>query len=320
MPHWRSPLSERLRILVLTLLATAFTLIAGAIYATHFPGNPSEPDRLRQTAQAFVDQALGRGRGWVEVRTFPTPLQVNLVINASPEDAAAVEQAVRQLLSIDPQRGDELVLVRGPAPPSWELVGRRRVAACLSLAALVALAAGLLARRQWKGRDRRCPRRSRSWLAWLRGRSPQPRPVVNGLQEAAIVLMSLPPERAAEIFKALGPQAVQDITVAISQLPQVLPELRQEVCNTFQLYLQITCQKACRERWEDCHPEKVVATLVKFYLATPVAGDMFKAISQPSSPPPPAFTWLLDLATAQQSQELSNAMGSPHPENLASRS
>ena len=45
--------------------------------------------------------------------------------------------------------------------------------------------------------------------------------------------MSLPPEVSAQLFKELGPQEVQDITVEISKLPQVPPEVRAQVIDEF---------------------------------------------------------------------------------------
>ena len=45
--------------------------------------------------------------------------------------------------------------------------------------------------------------------------------------------MSLPPEVSAQLFKELGPQEVQDITVEISKLPQVPPEVRAQVIEEF---------------------------------------------------------------------------------------
>ena len=52
-------------------------------------------------------------------------------------------------------------------------------------------------------------------------------------QKAAILLMSLPPEVSAQLFKELGPQEVQDITVEISKLPQVPPDVRAQVIDEF---------------------------------------------------------------------------------------
>lgn len=52
-------------------------------------------------------------------------------------------------------------------------------------------------------------------------------------QKTAILLMSLPPEASAEIFKELGPEEVQAITTEISKLPQISPETRAQVIQEF---------------------------------------------------------------------------------------
>lgn len=52
-------------------------------------------------------------------------------------------------------------------------------------------------------------------------------------QKTAILLMSLPPEASAEIFKELGPEEVQSITMEISKLPQISPEIRAQVIQEF---------------------------------------------------------------------------------------
>ncbi|MBQ7502226.1 hypothetical protein IJT93_05850 [bacterium] len=52
-------------------------------------------------------------------------------------------------------------------------------------------------------------------------------------QKTAILLMSLPPEASAEIFKELPPEEVQSITAEISKLPQISPETRAQVIQEF---------------------------------------------------------------------------------------
>ena len=52
-------------------------------------------------------------------------------------------------------------------------------------------------------------------------------------QKTAILLMSLPPEASAEIFKELGPEEVQSITMEISKMPQISPETRAQVIQEF---------------------------------------------------------------------------------------
>src|SRR5690606_34797790 len=52
-------------------------------------------------------------------------------------------------------------------------------------------------------------------------------------QKAAILFMSLPPERSAQLFSELGPESVQSITLEITQLPFIDPEARAGVLNEF---------------------------------------------------------------------------------------
>lgn len=52
-------------------------------------------------------------------------------------------------------------------------------------------------------------------------------------QKAAILLVSLPPEVSAQIFKEFGPEEVQAISLEISKLPQISPEIRAKVIDEF---------------------------------------------------------------------------------------
>jgi hypothetical protein len=52
-------------------------------------------------------------------------------------------------------------------------------------------------------------------------------------QKSAILLMSLPPDHSAQIFNILGTQAVQNITLAISTLPQIPPTVRRALISQF---------------------------------------------------------------------------------------
>lgn len=56
--------------------------------------------------------------------------------------------------------------------------------------------------------------------------------------------MSLPPEVSAQLFKELGPEEVQAITLEISKLPQISPEVRAQVIEEF---LQSTNVPGLRE-------------------------------------------------------------------------
>jgi len=52
-------------------------------------------------------------------------------------------------------------------------------------------------------------------------------------QKAAILLMSLPPDVAAQLFKELGHEEVHSITLEINNLPPVSPEVRAQVVDEF---------------------------------------------------------------------------------------
>ncbi len=52
-------------------------------------------------------------------------------------------------------------------------------------------------------------------------------------QKAAILLVSLPPEVSASIFKEFGPEEVQAISLEISKLPTISPDVRAKVIEEF---------------------------------------------------------------------------------------
>jgi len=52
-------------------------------------------------------------------------------------------------------------------------------------------------------------------------------------QKAAILLISLPPEVSAQVFREFGPEEVQAISQEISKLPQISPEVRAQVIEEF---------------------------------------------------------------------------------------
>jgi flagellar motor switch protein FliG len=52
-------------------------------------------------------------------------------------------------------------------------------------------------------------------------------------QKAAILLISLPPEVSAQVFREFGPEEVQAISMEISKLPQISPEVRAQVMEEF---------------------------------------------------------------------------------------
>lgn len=52
-------------------------------------------------------------------------------------------------------------------------------------------------------------------------------------QKAAVLFMTLPPEMSAQLFNELGPEEVQAITLEITQLPAIAPEVRAAVIDEF---------------------------------------------------------------------------------------
>ncbi|MFP4497690.1 MAG: flagellar motor switch protein FliG [Vulcanimicrobiota bacterium] len=52
-------------------------------------------------------------------------------------------------------------------------------------------------------------------------------------QKAAILLISLPPEVSAQVFREFGPDEVQAISMEISKLPQISPEVRAQIIEEF---------------------------------------------------------------------------------------
>ena len=55
-------------------------------------------------------------------------------------------------------------------------------------------------------------------------------------QQLAIVMMALPPERAADLFSQIGPDLVQSVTLEIARLPQVSASLKDKVLRRARAY------------------------------------------------------------------------------------
>jgi hypothetical protein len=64
----------------------------------------------------------------------------------------------------------------------------------------------------------------------------------------AIVLMSLPPEVSAQLFKNMGPELVHAITLEISKLPPISPELSQQVISEVTGLVPDELEAAAREQ------------------------------------------------------------------------
>jgi len=80
---------------------------------------------------------------------------------------------------------------------------------------------------------------------------------------AAVVFMSLPPIVSASLFSELAPEVVQKVTVAITQLPAVRPQERQEILDGFSQMLGIRPDKLDEAAGEE--PALIAKALSGFY-------------------------------------------------------
>ena len=56
---------------------------------------------------------------------------------------------------------------------------------------------------------------------------------ISGLQKAAILLISLGPERSAGIFKHLKEEEIEELTLEIANTRSVTPQIKEDVINEF---------------------------------------------------------------------------------------
>ncbi|MDE7269709.1 MAG: flagellar motor switch protein FliG, partial [Acetatifactor sp.] len=56
---------------------------------------------------------------------------------------------------------------------------------------------------------------------------------ISGLQKAAILLISLGPERSAGLFKHLKEDEIEELTLEIANTRGVMPQVKEEVINEF---------------------------------------------------------------------------------------
>ena len=56
---------------------------------------------------------------------------------------------------------------------------------------------------------------------------------MSGLQRAAILLITLGPERSAGIFKHLKEEEIEELTLEIANTRSVTPQVKEEVINDF---------------------------------------------------------------------------------------
>jgi flagellar motor switch protein FliG len=56
---------------------------------------------------------------------------------------------------------------------------------------------------------------------------------LNGVQKAAVLLITLGPEKSAEIFKHLKEEEIEELTLEIANTRSITPEIKEEVINEF---------------------------------------------------------------------------------------
>ena len=56
---------------------------------------------------------------------------------------------------------------------------------------------------------------------------------ITGVQKAAILLISLGPERSAGIFKHLKEEEIEDLTLEIANTRSVTPQIKEEIIHEF---------------------------------------------------------------------------------------
>ena len=60
---------------------------------------------------------------------------------------------------------------------------------------------------------------------------------LSGVQKAAILLITLGPEKSADIFKHLKEDEIEELTLEIANTQSVSPKLKEDVINEFYLSL-----------------------------------------------------------------------------------
>ena len=258
-------------------------------------------------------------RGHVQVLQT-TPFHLLVQVNCTESSRQALERQLHDLYGIQEYRGEQLIVLNGQPPLRWRDFPHLALALLGLGNGLLALAAWTLTSRwfaKWLTRPstRRLPSRllrvsplltaaAVVWAAapplllplnlllllWLRTRRKQRlnlmsrRTIVHGPQEAAIILMSYPPEHSAQVFKELGPDAVHTITLEISKLPPISPEIRAAVLATFDGCLKQISRNASSEKVD---PVLFTRALTGYYLNSPLRGQLV-GLSQPKRP---RFNW-----------------------------
>ncbi len=284
-----------------------------------------EVRQLEKPTSVFLSQIGVRGH----VRVLQsTPLHLLVNVNCTESSRQALERQLTSLYNIQEARGDQLMVVTSHTPLVWrDSPCLAYLLCCLGngALALAACATAVQASQRWSRR----PPTQNHWfsrllwltplatgaaifwaaappaallvnglvllLIWVRrrrtGNMLRRRTIVNGKQEAAIIIMTYPPELSAQVFKHLSPDAVHSITLEISKLPPISPQVRVPVLATFDNCLKQARRGASCERVE---PELFASVLTTYYLQSPLSG----ALVIPTAALPRDHQWLRSLTVA----------------------
>ena len=279
--------------------------------------------QLEQPTSEFLSKIGVRGH--VQVLQT-TPLHLLVTVNCTETSRQALERQLQDLYGIQAYRGEQLIVLNGQPPLRWRDFPHLALTLLGLGNGLLALAVCKLtssAFTKWRNQ----PRRTRRWpsrllrysplitaaavfwaavpplllplnlllLLWLRTRKLQrarqlrQRTIVHGPQEAAIILMSYPPEQSAQVFKELGPDAVHALTLEISKLPPIPPDLRAAILGTFDGCLRAVSPKASAEKVDAPLFSRV---LNSYYLSSPLRGALSKPVLTPARKRNWNWNWL----------------------------
>ena len=77
----------------------------------------------------------------------------------------------------------------------------------------------------------------------------------NGVQKAAILLITLGPERSADIFKHLKEEEIEELTLEIANTRSVSPQVKEDILNEFYQCV-----------WHSSISQRVVSVMQKSFL------------------------------------------------------
>jgi hypothetical protein len=237
-------------------LTLAFLLLLSLLLSLTIFWTP-QPPAEQQVAQQWLDHSLGWGRAQVR-QLQAKPLQLLVVLEASPEQVREVQSALDSLLCLQPLQGEQVRYLVAQVPDPWQ----SRLPWALLLTSLVSYLGALRFKRQHP--ELRVDWRSLALcsylvvalfgLGWAYAAQIGTRELLFGClvlllgerllrglmaidsglkltpaRKAAIFLMRLAPEQAAQVFKELGPAPVGQLCKEIRELPSICPEVGQVV-------------------------------------------------------------------------------------------